>query len=425
MEATFMKNLPTFMTGNLWISFSLLMAGAAVAHPGHEGESTGSAEPQLVSVALAGSPGASTNASVSIVVDGAFRIVQSNGLPDHQPGTFPRRGNPNTIKPQCYKLRVPLHPKESKTPVQRGGYWWGIAVNGVPFEPGTAESWNNDMRSGWRYEAGTGFLNLGLDEHNAHVQPNGSYHYHALPNGLVKLLGGDETKMALVAWAADGFPVYTAQAHSVAKDAKSPLRKMKSSYQLKKGARPTEENGPDGNYDGRFTQDFEFVKDSGDLDECNGRFGITPEFPEGTYYYCISAEFPFVPRMWRGEPDVSFNKGDRPPGGGPSGNSQRQAPAGNSPRGILKDGPNSEPNKRPSASSPSAGGGLPRMPIIGALDANHDGVIDAVELGKAAEALKALDKNHDGKLTAEEFRGSSPSGGRPGMPNEDGPPSEP
>jgi hypothetical protein len=118
---------------------------------------------------------------------------------------------------------------------------------------------------------------------------------------------------------------------------------MKSSYQLKKGARPTEENGPGGSYDGRFTQDFEFVRGRGDLDECNGRFGKTPEFPDGTYYYCISAEFPFVPRMWRGEPDASFNKGDRPPRGGPRGNFQRQAPTGNSPRGILKDGPPGEP----------------------------------------------------------------------------------
>jgi hypothetical protein len=261
------------------------------------------------------------------------------------------------------------------------------------------------MRSGWRYEAATGFLNLGLDEHNAHVQPNGSYHYHALPNGLVKMLGGDDTKMLLVAWSADGFPVYTAQAYSAANDPKSPLRKMKSSYQLKKGPRPFETNSPGGNYDGHFTQDFEFIKNTGDLDECNGRFGITPEFPEGTYYYCISAEFPFVPRMWRGEPDVSFNKGDRPPGGGPR----------------------AEANQRPSTPQGGADGiGLPRMPIVGALDANHDGVIDAVEMNKAADALKALDKNHDGKLTGDEFRGSAPSGNRPRISDgKIGPPSQP
>ncbi|MBU6326819.1 MAG: YHYH protein, partial [Verrucomicrobia bacterium] len=208
---------------------SLLITPAMIyAHPDHDEETTGGSTPVPMTIQTNAQPVVETKPTVSIQVDGEFRVIRSNGIPDHQPGTFPRRGNPNTIKPQSYSLRVPLHPKPAASPVHRGGYWWGVAVNGVPFEPGTAESWNNDMRSGWRYEAGTGFLNLGLDEHNAHVQPNGSYHYHALPNGLVKTLGGDEKKMLLVAWSADGFPVYTAQAHASPKDANSPLRKMKS-----------------------------------------------------------------------------------------------------------------------------------------------------------------------------------------------------
>jgi hypothetical protein len=50
--------------------------------------------------------------------------------------------------------------------------------------------------------------------------------------------------------------------------------------------------------------------------------------------------------------------------------------------------------------------------IIGALDANHDGVIDADEIANASAALKTLDKNGDGKLTRDEFMGKPP--GRPG-----------
>ena len=394
---------------------SLLMTPAMIsAHPDHDEETTGGRTSAPMTIQTNAQPVVETKPTVSIQVDGEFRVIRSNGIPDHQPGTFPRRGNPNTIKPQSYSLRVPLHPKPAASPVHRGGYWWGVAVNGVPFEPGTAESWNNDMRSGWRYEAGTGFLNLGLDEHNAHVQPNGSYHYHALPNGLVKTLGGDEKKMLLVAWSADGFPVYTAQAHASPKDANSPLRKMKSSYQLKKGPRPDEPGGPGGNYDGRFTQDFEYIASSGDLDECNGRFGVTPDFPEGTYYYCISAEFPFVPRMWHGEPDASFNKGDRPPGGGPGGTAQRQVPVGGAPRGILEDGPSPQPNNTQPTGNP--GQGIPRLPLLGALDANKDGTLDKDELSAATKALMTLDKNHDGKLTADEYRGAVPIGGRQGPP---------
>lgn len=46
-----------------------------------------------------------------------------------------------------------------------------------------------------------------------------------------------------------------------------------------------------------------------------------------------------------------------------------------------------------------------RSPIIAALDANGDGVIDASEINNAPAALRKLDKNGDGKLTREELRG--------------------
>ena len=217
------------------------LTATALAHPGHE-EFVDDGNVPAFFLAQAGAPPRADAAapavgkvenSVSITTEGEYRVIKSNGWPDHAPGAFPRRGNPNTPTAQSYTFRVPLKPKLADAPERRGGWWWGVALNGVPFEPGTGETWNNDPRSGWRYEAATGFLNLGLDERNAHVQPNGSYHYHALPTGLVERIGGDEKKMLLVGWAADGFPIYTGTAHAEAKDAKSALRKMKSSYRLK------------------------------------------------------------------------------------------------------------------------------------------------------------------------------------------------
>ncbi|HBL47569.1 MAG TPA: hypothetical protein DDZ90_29705, partial [Planctomycetaceae bacterium] len=72
-------------------------------------------------------------------------------------------------------------------------------------------------------------------------------------------------------------------------------------------------------YDGTFVADYEFVKDSGDLDECNGRLGVTPEYPDGIYHYYLTEAFPYIPRYFRGTPDPSFQKRGPGPGqpGGP------------------------------------------------------------------------------------------------------------
>ena len=273
---------------------------------------------------------------VNISIRDAQRFIESNGLPDHTPGQFPRRGNPNTISEQSYSFRVPVSPQIAAAPVSYGKNWFGVALNGVPFEPGTAEYWNRDFGSGWNYEALSGSTDLGLDEHNAHVQPNGAYHYHALPKGLVERLGGDGKKMLLVGYAADGFPIYTAYGLSDAKDPASPLRKMKSSFRLKEGSRP---GGPGGKYDGTFTEDYDYVKGSGDLDECNGRFGVTPEYPQGIYHYCITEQFPYVARQLRGTPDPSFQKGGGSGPRGPGGPRRGGPGSKKGPPGGRPDGP--------------------------------------------------------------------------------------
>ena len=246
---------------------------------------------------------------VTITVSGGERIISANGWPDHQPGKFPRPGNPNSISPQNYNFDLQAQPEIASHPTPIGHSLFGVALNGVPFDPGTAEFWNRDPRSGWNYEAKSGFLNLGLDENNAHVQPTGAYHYHGLPTGLVLRLSRDGSKMVMVGYAADGFPIYTSYGYIRPNDPNSGLKKLHSSYRLKNGTRT---NGPGGVYDGKFTADYEYVRGCGDLDECNGRFGVTPEFPQGTYHYYITDEFPWISRFWRGTPDPTFIK--RPPG---------------------------------------------------------------------------------------------------------------
>ena len=271
---------------------------------------------------------AQTTNHVSITLEGEWRVIRANGLPDHPTGHFPNAHNPNSIAPQNYVFRVPVHPQIAAKPTPFTLQLFGIAINGVPFDPGANEWWNRDRNSGWQYEPMTGHLNLGVDDSNAHVQPNGAYHYHGIPLGIVARVKGARQNMLLIGWAADGFPIYAPWGYTEATNAQSPLKDLKSSYRLKPGTRP---NGPGGTYDGTFVTDFQYVAGAGDLDECNGRFGVTPEFPQGNYQYFITSEFPFIPRLYRGTPDVSFVRrgpprgaaagppGRRPPGppGGP------------------------------------------------------------------------------------------------------------
>ena len=270
-----------------------------------------------------------------------YRYITSNGIPNHEVGAFPNPGNPNAIRAQSYKFRVPLQPKIAEKPAILRHDLFGVASSGVPFDPATAEFWNNDRR--WNYDALSGKINLGTDINNAHVQPGGVYHYHGLPEGLIAKLNKVEKKDAravkeakekqitMLGYAADGFPIYAQQGLSIADDAKSPLKKLRSSFRLKEGNRPAGNEGPGGAYDGTFSADWEYVAKSGDLDECNGRQGVTPEYPQGTYYYVLTDEFPFIPRSFKGTPDTSFTKprpqggpgGQGGPNGGPGGRGGR------------------------------------------------------------------------------------------------------
>lgn len=260
-----------------------------------------------------GAKNASLTNQVSITVESGVRTVRSNGIPDHPTGTFPNRSCPNTMTAQNYVFHMPAEPVAAAQPTKLRMYPFGVAINGVVFDPGAAEWWQRNPASGWQYEPLSGKYNLGTDDSNAHVQPDGVYHYHGLPTGLIKKHHGENT-LIHIGWAADGFPIYGAWGYSKADAPGSPVKLLKSSYRVKPGTRPSGSQGPGGKYDGAFVQDYEYVAGSGDLDENNGRFGPTPEFPQGTYHYYVTTTYPFIPRSFKGTPDSSFfRKG--PPGG--------------------------------------------------------------------------------------------------------------
>lgn len=254
-----------------------------------------------------------TNAvnQVSITSDGTYRYITSNGIP-YSHGQFPNAHNPNTVSAQTYNFKVPLNPRATNRAIPlSNGMDFGVAIDGVPFDPGTAETWNNDPN--WRYEALSGKIDLGMDFNNAHVQSNGAYHYHGLPTEVMSGLSSS-LHSGIVGYAADGFPIYALYGYSSPMDPNSTIKQLSSSYKLRQGTRTS---GPGGTYDGTFTQDYVYVKGSGDLDECNGRFTITPDYPQGTYAYFITNNFPIIPRCFQGTPDQSFRKQG---GGGRGGN---------------------------------------------------------------------------------------------------------
>ena len=101
----------------------------------------------------------------------------------------------------------------------------------------------------------------------------------------------------IVGWAYDGNPIYGNYGSSNPEVLEN-IRELQSSYvQVEKLNRP--------NFTlGFFIEDYEYTA-SGDLDEFNGRFCITPEFPQGTYaYFSTKNNYPYVLYDFVGEADL-------------------------------------------------------------------------------------------------------------------------
>ena len=276
--------------------------------------------------------------------DDLNRMLSGNGIPNHEVGTFPNPNNPNTISEQNVNETFTLCPvlvSDVGEPV--GGPTGAIAyaINSVKFDPATAGRCNDEgecsLAQGegqWNIEAlGHETFDFGDDMNHAHVQPSGEYHYHGMPELLIDLLGDDQS-MTLIGWAADGFPVYARYGYAIANDSSSNVVSLQPSWRLKT---EPDEGRPDtltalvggpgqGTNNpnipipmGAFTQDFEYVQGLGDLDECNGRVGVTPEFPGGIYHYMVTDEFPFFSRCLKGDFSTAGGGGvpnceDVPPG---------------------------------------------------------------------------------------------------------------
>ena len=263
-------------------------------------------------------------------VENGVRKIYSNNYPNHD-----FCYNPRNIPTESYHdLEMDLNPQITNTITsvinQRTGRpatTFGIALNGVVFAPGPALPFvyanpeTNEYNWDWVFEAtnnqGDGADQVKLDCSSAHTNTKHGYHYHGEMFSYLEqeyegiTTAETVTDIVQIGWAADGFPIL----YKFGPDAEGNIKNLQPSYQLKAGERPGDgTDAPCGPYTGKYTNDYEYVADLGDLDECNGiATSITLETANGTqtfdYFYVITSTFPQIPRCFVGTVNASFASG--------------------------------------------------------------------------------------------------------------------
>jgi hypothetical protein len=259
------------------------------------------------------------NANVKTVAYNASGVyIRASDIPSHDVGPFP--GNPATPTDRDWTVHIPRSPQVqlgAKTSVGLGPI--GVMVNGVAFfDARDAASYNN--QNIWHQNANV-FEASSFDGAPGHPAPDrtsmttGTYHYHQAPVALLNQLDAGNTAQhvsPLLGFAFDGFPIYGPYAYANA-DGTGGIKRMVSGYQLRNiTQRTTLANGTAlsaGQYGpavgaqyplGSYVEDYGFVSGAGDLDQYNGRFVVTPEYPDGTYAYFVTldaagkAAYPYI-----------------------------------------------------------------------------------------------------------------------------------
>lgn len=261
--------------------------------------------------------------------------VTTHGIPSYPTGPF-LDGNPSQATDQAAIFKVPLVPTPNTgtltatTPGNIGVFINGVALfdwrDGVSWNPttgtlcggpgnapcpggmGTAQAWNRDAVPAEM---------AGFDCSKGHPA-NGNYHHHQNPSafkldidvisticnlydadGLYAISATEHSP--LIGFAYDGYPIYGAYGYANA-NGTGGITRMKSSYELANYAVRTHhpdgtdvDDGPavDATYFlGYFREDYQFVSNPAEdyLDEHNGRFCVTPEYPNGTYCYFATVD---------------------------------------------------------------------------------------------------------------------------------------
>lgn len=249
---------------------------------------------------------------VDISLSGDNCVLTSNGIPNHDfnDSSAHFAGDVAAVTRAFTIAQAPAKAVNVTALSQRT--WDAVLLNGVVvdllsagcYKPSDAMADENgnvpigcQASSSWLLDPLGEGNNFGTDTHNAHTQPDGTYHYHGNPNALFDDNPGPSGS-PVIGFAADGYPIYGTY---FLDSATGTVRKALSGYSLKAGSRPSSASDPGGSYNGMYIDDWEYTA-SGDLDECNGMTVA------GQYGYYVTESYPWVLKCHSGTPHASFMK---------------------------------------------------------------------------------------------------------------------
>jgi len=270
-----------------------------------------------------------------------FAYISTQGIPAYPTGPF-SDGNPSNAEAQNNIYKMPLNPQpNNSTPTNTTGGNIGVFINGVAlFDYRDGVAWNNNTNylcggpgnppcpggpmatQNWNRDAIPAEMG-GFDCSKGHPA-QGNYHHHQNPSAfkldlevvsdICNLYDAEglyaidaENHSPLIGFAYDGYPIYGAYGFKNS-DGSGGITRIESGYQLRNITSRT--NGPDLNqvvtisqgpntgsqetmFLGYFREDYEHVEHTDEeeyLDEHNGRFCVTPEYPNGTYAYFATVD---------------------------------------------------------------------------------------------------------------------------------------
>lgn len=266
--------------------------------------------------------------------------VTTHGIPSYTTGPF-LDGNPSLASDQNAIFKFPLNPTQNMgTPTATTPGNIGVFINGVAlfdYRDGVSWKFSTSQEAGGPLGGtGDGVWNrdavvaerTGFDCAKGHPAM-GNYHHHQNPSAFDLDLNSlstvcnlydadglyiiDSTAHSpLLGYAYDGFPIYGAYGYYDTNGTGGIVR-MKSGYQLRNitvrthyadGSDVTDGPAVSTTYPlGRYREDYEYIAHPSDpdyLDEHNGRFCVTPEYPNGIYcYFCTvdslwNSAYPYV-----------------------------------------------------------------------------------------------------------------------------------